>query len=216
MVRWGSSLCLSYLLCILLLHTLCPKALTYIDHISGFLALWFQLGSANASPGKMWKGESRVKSSGLILLAPSLWGYLGLICPLMEVTVSLHVTLSYQDPVISLCPHSFRCMDVKSLLALGYVLVFIVSPQPAHTFLNNSFINFSLNYPKLSESSVLSWDSDCYCTRQHNSRRDRTVSSVQGREKGTKKASEKRQDLSPVLKEELEFPRCQECERHLD
>lgn len=106
-----------------------------------------------------------MKSSGLILLAPSLWGYLGLICPLMEVTVSLHVTLSYQDPVISLYPHSFRCMDVKSLLALGYVLVFIVSPQPAHTFLNNSFINFSLNYPKLSESSVLSWDSDCYCTR---------------------------------------------------
>lgn len=44
---------------------------------------------------------------------------------------------------------------------------------------------------------------------------DRAASSPQGREEGTKKASEK-QYMSPVLKEELEFPRHQECERHLD
>lgn len=44
---------------------------------------------------------------------------------------------------------------------------------------------------------------------------DRAASSPQGREEGTKKASEK-QYMSPVLKEELEFLRHQECERHLD
>lgn len=95
------------------------------------------------------------------------------------------------------------------------MLVPILSSHPAHIFLNNSFINSFLNYLKLSESFVLWWDSNCYCSEKHRRRMDKVTSSPQGREKGTKKASEK-QYMSPVLKKELEFPRHQEYERHLD